>query len=770
MKNKTPAPCCKILIILSFFAVLPACSGSDDDNDTINLAPSVSAGEDQTARQGATVNLTGAASDSDGSISSWLWRQTSGSSNITIENSTNSNAYFTAPEVDNDTTLTFELTVKDNDGISVSDSITITVRGAPPDSSINPLPSNFEAAAGDAQVTLTWSHHSSATTYNIYRSSDYNCEPANYTSCDDNALFRSQSSGFVDAGLTNGSIYYYWIEAILDGVTHWSDYPESAIPEEFYFIAESGDGQVTLTWSPHSGATTYNIYRSSDYDCDLANYTSCDDNALFSSQSSGFVDTGLTNGTIYYYWIEAILNDATHWRSGYPESAIPEEFYFIAEPGDSQVTLTWPHHSDATTYNIYRSSDYDCDLADYTSCADSALFTSQSSGFVDTGLINYTIYYYWIEAILNGATHWSDYPESAIPGAIYLKAEPGDGQVTLTWSPHSEAITYNIYRSSDYDCELANYTTCDESALFTSQSSGFVDTDLTNYTIYYYWIETILDEVTYLSDDAESAIPEEVYYDESDGMDLTNSLAAHYELDGDADDSSEDDDEGGSESSLTEYRNADNNNSDYLGSPGNYGYSSAEDDMNSPGFTLPSVSISLWVHYSDNAHSGDPIDDADDGMPSFGDYETNMLKISTDAYGNLLLAVRKNGTILLMLKMSTNSDGDLLLAVRGTGTNLPYNSVVLEGVLLGNDWYHIAATIDNNNNVVAVYFDGNQEINEQLTDHVDIDGNSIYSSSHEWNHGNSMDPRFASSLDDIRIYYRALTLAELQAIYETDGY
>ena len=208
--------------------MLPACSSSDDDDDSSNLAPSVSAGEDQTVNQGATVNLTGAASDSDGSISSWLWQLTSDYSDITIENSTNSNAYFTAPTVDNDTTLTFELTVKDNDGASVSDSMRVIVRG--PDTSINPLPDNLEAEPGNGQVTLTWSHHSDATTYNIYRSSDYNCQLANYTSCADSALLTSKSSPFNDTGLTNSITYYYWIEAILDGVTYLSNGAKSATP------------------------------------------------------------------------------------------------------------------------------------------------------------------------------------------------------------------------------------------------------------------------------------------------------------------------------------------------------------------------------------------------------------------------------------------------------------------------------------------------------------------------------------------------------------
>ena len=183
MKNKALNLPYKLLIILSIFAILPACSSSDDDDDDlVNSSPSVSAGEDQTVDQGATVNLTGVASDSDGSISSWLWKQTSGSLSVSIQNSTTSSASFIAPTVDNEATYVFELTVTDNDGASVSDSMRVTVRG--PDTLINPLPEDFEAVAGDGQVTLTWTHHSDTNTdYNIYRSSDPNCELTSYTLC-----------------------------------------------------------------------------------------------------------------------------------------------------------------------------------------------------------------------------------------------------------------------------------------------------------------------------------------------------------------------------------------------------------------------------------------------------------------------------------------------------------------------------------------------------------------------------------------------------------
>ena len=237
MKNKALNLPYKLLIILSIFAILPACSSSDDDDDASNSAPSVSAGEDQTVNQGATVDLVGVASDSDGSISSWLWKQTSGSHSVTIKNSTTSNAYFSAPTVDTETTLVFELEVKDNNGASVSDSMRVTVLGS--GDSVNPLPDNFEAEAGDGQVTLTWTHHSGAT-YNIYRSSDPNCELANYTTCTYGALFTSKSSGFVDDDLTNGTNYYYWIEAILDGFTYLDEEAVNATPED-------GEDNIDLT-------------------------------------------------------------------------------------------------------------------------------------------------------------------------------------------------------------------------------------------------------------------------------------------------------------------------------------------------------------------------------------------------------------------------------------------------------------------------------------------------------------------------------------------
>ncbi|MBT8066267.1 MAG: PKD domain-containing protein [Gammaproteobacteria bacterium] len=99
-------------------------------NGVSNTDPVVNAGSDQAAAEGATVSLTGTATDNDiGDALSYSWTQVSGIS-VTIMNGDQSAATFEAPLVGAAIeTLTFELAV--NDGTAtVTDLITITVSEA----------------------------------------------------------------------------------------------------------------------------------------------------------------------------------------------------------------------------------------------------------------------------------------------------------------------------------------------------------------------------------------------------------------------------------------------------------------------------------------------------------------------------------------------------------------------------------------------------------------------------------------------------------------
>lgn len=100
-------------------------TASDTVDVTVNAAPVANAGADQSVVAGAAVGLDGSASsDSDGSIVSYAWVQTSGTT-VALTNADTATPNFTAPNVAG--TLVFQLTVTDNDGATASDSVAVTV-------------------------------------------------------------------------------------------------------------------------------------------------------------------------------------------------------------------------------------------------------------------------------------------------------------------------------------------------------------------------------------------------------------------------------------------------------------------------------------------------------------------------------------------------------------------------------------------------------------------------------------------------------------------
>src|SRR5439155_12720977 len=62
--------------------------------------------------------------------------------------------------------------------------------------------------------------------------------------------------------------------------------------------ATAGNGQVTLGWNASGGATSYNVKRSTTSGGPYS--------TVASPTTTGYTDTGLTNGTTYYYVVSAV--------------------------------------------------------------------------------------------------------------------------------------------------------------------------------------------------------------------------------------------------------------------------------------------------------------------------------------------------------------------------------------------------------------------------------------------------------------------------------
>ena len=103
---------------------LPSCL---DSLPSFNRSPVADAGADQSVVVRDMVILSGTASDADGTIAGHVWEQTGGLM-ITLAGVTSATAMFTAPDVSEEETLTFRLTVTDNEGARGSDEVTVTVK------------------------------------------------------------------------------------------------------------------------------------------------------------------------------------------------------------------------------------------------------------------------------------------------------------------------------------------------------------------------------------------------------------------------------------------------------------------------------------------------------------------------------------------------------------------------------------------------------------------------------------------------------------------
>jgi choice-of-anchor B domain-containing protein len=97
------------------------------DGDGANLAPNAVVGASQTRSAGSRVTLDGRQSnDPDGDTLSYRWTQTGGTA-VTLEDAETAVASFTAPGVNADTLLGFQLTVTDPQGLADSATASVTV-------------------------------------------------------------------------------------------------------------------------------------------------------------------------------------------------------------------------------------------------------------------------------------------------------------------------------------------------------------------------------------------------------------------------------------------------------------------------------------------------------------------------------------------------------------------------------------------------------------------------------------------------------------------
>jgi K319L-like, PKD domain len=126
------------------------------DATTVKSGLVAIAGPDQIVKEGATVILNGSRSrDSNGVILAYSWKQIPTNNFITISGASTPIWSFTAPTVSADTTLKFQLTVTDSNGLNGSSTVNVLVKNIPEQTpstanspTSNAIPSNNPPIAG----------------------------------------------------------------------------------------------------------------------------------------------------------------------------------------------------------------------------------------------------------------------------------------------------------------------------------------------------------------------------------------------------------------------------------------------------------------------------------------------------------------------------------------------------------------------------------------------------------------------------------------------
>jgi len=159
-------------------------------------------------------------------------------------------------------------------------------------------PTGLSATAGNAQASLSWNPSTGATSYNVLRSTT-NGGP--YTTIATSLT----TTNYTDTGLTNGTTYYYVVQAANSGGTSPNSNQASATPTcpvaaaPTGLTATAGNAQVSLGWTASSGASSYNVKRSTTSG---GPYTTIAPGVTTTS----YTDMGLTNGTTYFYVVSAV--------------------------------------------------------------------------------------------------------------------------------------------------------------------------------------------------------------------------------------------------------------------------------------------------------------------------------------------------------------------------------------------------------------------------------------------------------------------------------
>ncbi|HLY07811.1 MAG TPA: hypothetical protein VKW04_00775, partial [Planctomycetota bacterium] len=332
--------------------------------------------------------------------------------------------------------------------------------------------SAVDATVGNTQISLVWPAVEGATGYVVRRALAIDGPYA--------VIATPPTNAHVDTGLTNGTPYHYRIGAVNSG----GESPESAAvtvapiapPQAPAGLsATPANREVALTWTPSPRSQSYLVKRAPSPAGPFP--------TVATAVGPNHLDTGLDNGTTYYYIVTAVnaggesLPSSAARATPVEPPAMPE--LISATAGNNQVLLSWGPVVGATHYQIKRATDK---RGPYVTTGNVTRVNH-----LDNGVENGKTYYYIVHAMNAGgrsphSTRVAATPVPPPPPPSNLIALAGNARVSLTWEPVTIATGYTVKRATSPSGPFISIARI--------APTSYLDTEVNNGTTYYYQVRT----------------------------------------------------------------------------------------------------------------------------------------------------------------------------------------------------------------------------------------------------------------------------------------
>ena len=323
-------------------------------------------------------------------------------------------------------------------------------------------PANLAAMAANGQVVLTWDdpNDSTITKYQV-RSKVKDSDDSTYTAWANIAVTDPDAppTTYTVTGLTNGTTYTIAVRAVNGtgpGAASSKNATPIAVPDApTISSATPGDGQVVLAWNDPSdrSITKYQVrskVRSSNDNTytDWANIPVTDPNA----PPTGYIVTGLTNGTEYTFAVRAVNdpgNGPASTVTARPIALPARPEISSVGPGYRKVTLTWADPNDSTITGYQVSTNGDGKFAEISGSG------AGTTTHTVTGLENGTEYTLAVRA-MNDAGEGDASTTNATP---FNNPPTGSSKEVSTYDNESYRFTMKDFDYSDIEDNTLHHVT-----------------------------------------------------------------------------------------------------------------------------------------------------------------------------------------------------------------------------------------------------------------------------------------------------------------------